>query len=307
MINYTLKHLRYFVAAADAGSVTGAAEASHVSQPSVSAAISHLEDVFGVQLFVRHHAQGLSLTPAGRRLHASSRELLVHAEELSQDAEGLAEGLSGDLDVGCFVTFAPIVLPGLLRMLAGDHPAIRVRPHEDDLRAIQDGLRQGRFELALTYDLNLGSDIAFEPVVTVPTYIMLPDDHRLAGKNAIRLAELDGEPLVLLGLPESRGHFLSIFAEAGIEPAIAYETRSFEMVRGLVANGYGYSLLHSRAPHHRALDGSGLICRPLVEPQREMQLGLARLARTRPTRMGTAFAQACHEHLPDLLEDQAEG
>ena len=306
MINYTLKHLRYFVAAADAGSVTGAAEASHVSQPSVSAAISHLEDVFGVQLFVRHHAQGLSLTPAGRRLHGASRELLVHAEDLSQDAEGLAEGLAGDLDVGCFVTFAPIVLPGLLRMLAGDHPAIHVRPHEDDLRAIQEGLRHGWFELALTYDLNLGSDITFEPVVTVPAYIMLPGDHRLASSDAIRLVELDGEPLVLLGLPDSRGHFLSIFSEAGIEPNIAYETRSFEMVRGLVANGYGYSLLHSRAPHHRALDGTGLVCLPLVEPKREMHMGLARLSRTRPTKMGMAFAQACHEHLPDLLEDQAE-
>ena len=57
-MNYTLKHLRYFTAAAEAGSVTGASELCHVSQPSVSAAIAHLEDVFGVQLFIRHHAQG---------------------------------------------------------------------------------------------------------------------------------------------------------------------------------------------------------------------------------------------------------
>ncbi|MBN35691.1 MAG: LysR family transcriptional regulator [Rhodospirillaceae bacterium] len=306
MINYTLKHLRYFAAAADVGSVTGAAETCHVSQPSVSAAIAHLEDVFGVQLFVRHHAQGLSLTPAGRRLHASSRNLLNHAEELSQDAEGLAESLEGDLDVGCFVTFAPIVLPGLLRLVGQEHPAIRVRPHELDLRAVQDGLRRGRFELALTYDLNLAPDIDFEAVVTVPLYAALPADHRLAQRSEVSLADLEGEALVLLGLPDSRDHFLSVFSEANIEPVIAYETRSFEMVRGLVANGYGYSVLHSRAPHHRALDGSALVTVPLSEAHRTVHMGIARLASSRPTRMGQAFAQVCREHLPDMLKEQAE-
>ena len=57
-MNFTLKHLRYFVAAGETGSVTKAAEAVHVSQPSISAAIAHLEAVFGLQLFIRHHAQG---------------------------------------------------------------------------------------------------------------------------------------------------------------------------------------------------------------------------------------------------------
>ena len=155
----------------------------------------------------------------------------------------------------CFVTFAPIVLPGLLRVLATGHPLIRIRPHEDDLRALQDGLRDGRFEVALTFDLNLEKDIAFESAVTVPLYAALPPDHRLAGAPHLGLGDLKGEPLVLLGLPDSRSYFLSLFAEAGFEPRIAYETRSFEMVRGLVANGYGYGLLHTRAPHNRTLDG----------------------------------------------------
>ena len=306
-MNYTLKHLRYFTAAAEAGSVTGASELCHVSQPSVSAAIAHLEDVFGVQLFIRHHAQGLSLTPAGARLCAAARDLLAHAEELSQDAAGLAEGLSGDLDVGCFVTFAPFVLPGLLRVLAGEHPAIRVRPHEDDLRALVEGLRRGRFEVAVTYDLNLPQDIAFEPLLTVPIHVLLPAQHRLARRRAVRLADLDGEPLVLLALPESRSHFLSVFAEAGLEPNIAYETSSFEMVRGLVANGYGYGLMHSRAPHQRALDGTPLACVPLSEPRREMHMGLARLETTRATRMGLAFAETCRRHLPSLLDAREAG
>ena len=306
-MNYTLKHLRYFTAAAEAGSVTGAAELCHVSQPSVSAAIAHLEDVFGVQLFIRHHAQGLALTPAGRRLNSSARDLLAHAAELAQDAAGLAEGLEGELDVGCFVTFAPFVLPGLLRVLAGEHPLIRVRPHEDDLKALPEGLRRGRYEIAVTYDLNLPQDIAFEPLVVVPVHVLLPGSHRLARRRSVKLTELAEEPLVLLALPESRNHFLSVFAEAGFEPRIAYETSSFEMVRGLVANGYGYGLMHSRAPHNRALDGSPLACVPLSEPKREMHMGLARLETTRQTRMGLAFAETCRRHLSALLREQGEG
>ena len=280
----------------------GGAGRCHVSQPSVSAAIAHLEEVFGLALFVRHHARGLSPTPAGRRLAGEARALLAHAEAFAHGAAGLAEGLAGALDVGCFVTFAPLVLPGLLRVLADEHPAIRVAPHEEDLRDLQKGLRHGRFELALTYDLSLGADIAFEAVATVPIHAALPAGHRLAGRRSVRLTELAGEPLVLLALPESRGHFLSVFAEAGIDPAIAYETHSIEMARGLVANGYGYSLLHSRAPHDRSLDGRALASVPLAWPRREMRLGLARLAAQRPTRMGEAFASVCRRRLAQLVE-----
>ncbi len=301
MIRYTLRQLAYFTAAAAAGSISGGARACHVSQPSVSAAVAHLENVFGVRLFVRQHARGLALTPAGRRLNVAAGALLRQAEDLTQEAHGLAEGLAGDLDVGCFVTFAPLVLPGLLRVLAGRHPLIRIRPHEDDLRALQDGLTAGRFEVALTFDLRLDKEVAFEPLVAVPLHALLPEDHRLARAPQLALDDLDGEPLVLLGLPDSRSYFLSIFSEAGLEPRIAYETRSFEMVRGLVANGYGYSLLHTRAPGNRTLDGAAVACVPVASPRRRMHMGLARLGDSRATRMSRAFGDVCREHLAGLL------
>ena len=303
MIRYTLRQLQYFVAAAETGSITAGAGLCNVSQPSVSAAVAHLEEVFGVQLFVRRHAQGLALTPAGRRLQKASRALLAQAGDLVEEAGGLAEGIAGDLDIGCFVTFAPIVLPGLIRVLKAEQPLIGIRPHEDDLRALQDGLRNGRFEVALTFDLNLEKDVGFEPLVAVPLYAALPADHRLADRPSLELGDLAGEPLVLLALPDSRSYFLSLFDEAGFEPRIAYETRSFEMVRGLVANGYGYGLLHSRAPHDRTLDGSPLACVPLTRPGRVMKMGLARLKDSRPTRMSRAFADVCRQHLADLLDD----
>ena len=116
-MNYTLKHLKYFVAACEEESVKRAAEKLNISQPSVSAAIAHLEGVFNVQLFIRHHARGLALTPAGRRLLGRANLLIKQAEDLHQYATDLGDSLTGQLDVGCFVTLAPIFMPPLTMVL----------------------------------------------------------------------------------------------------------------------------------------------------------------------------------------------
>jgi DNA-binding transcriptional LysR family regulator len=298
-MNYTLRQLRYFVAAAEGGSITAAARACHVAQPSVSTAVAQLEAVLGVRLFVRQHAQGLALTPAGRRLVGDARSLLSHAEGLRATARGLGEGLSGTLDVGCFVTFASFVLPGLLRAFATAHPDIRVAIHESDLDGLHVGLRSGRHELALTYGLGLGEDVAFEPLVEVPVHALLPADHALASRAKVPLRRLAREPMILLSLPRSRAYFLSIFHAQGLEPLIAHETPSFEMLRSLVGNGYGYALMHSRPASEETLDGKRLAYRRLAEPLVPERLGLARLAGARPTRMAAAFAAICARHFAE--------
>ena len=293
---FTLRHLAYFIAAAEQGGVTGAARSLRVSQPSISAALAELERRLGLQLFLRHHAQGLSLTPAGRRLLGQARQLLAHADELRLAALDLGGGLAGELDLGCFITFAPIEVPGLLRGFAQRFPEARLRLHEAHVSGVLEDLRRGTSEVALTYDLDLGPDILFEPLIEVPLHALLPPHHRLARRKAIRLAELAGEPLILLGLPQSREYFLSIFYALGLKPQVAYESASFEMVRGLVANGLGYAIMHSRPPNARAIDGRRLIHRPLAEAVRPTQLGLARLSRLRPTRLAEGFAGFAREH-----------
>ncbi|HTI02871.1 MAG TPA: LysR family transcriptional regulator, partial [Acidisoma sp.] len=112
-MRYTLRQLQYFVAAAEAGSITLGSEKISISQPSISAAISTLEREFGVQLFIRHHAQGLSLTPAGRRLLVEAKQLLQQAQSLYAVASEAAETVAGPLSVGCMVTMAPMVMPEL--------------------------------------------------------------------------------------------------------------------------------------------------------------------------------------------------
>ena len=292
---FTLKHLGYFVATADAGGITGAARNLHVSQPSISAALAKLERRLGLQLFLRHHAQGLSLTPAGRRLLGQARQLIAHADELRLAALDLG-GLAGQLDLGCFITFAPWVVPGLLRGFSRQFPEARVKLHEAHVQGVLEGLRNGHSEIALTYDLDLGPDILFEPLGEVPLHAVLPAGHRLARGHEVRLADLAKEPLILLGLPQSREYFLSIFYALRLEPRIAYETGSLEMVRGLVANGLGYSIMHSRPPSERSLDNRRVVYRLLAERVRPTELGLARLGQLRPTRLAAGFTAFCREH-----------
>jgi len=127
----------------------------------------------------------------------------------------------------------------------------------------------------------------------VPAQAVLPADHRLARRRKVGLADLAAEPLVLLALPRSREYFLSLFHALGLAPAIAYETPSHEMLRGLVANGYGCALMHSRPDSDQAPDGKRLAYRALADPVRPERLGLARVARNRPTRMAEAFRATC--------------
>jgi len=289
-MSFTLKQIRYFIAVAETGSITEAGKRLHISQPSVSAAIAELEQRFEVDLFIRHHAQGLSLTPAGARLYKDAKNLLEQAEELRQGAVGLGQALEGELHVGCFQTFAPMVMPRVIRAFAAAHPAIAISLHEHHVQGVLDGLASGSFEIALTYDLNLGEDLAFEPLVEIPIHAVLAKGHRLAREKEVTLEQLTRWPMVLLSLPQSREYFLSLFASRGLRPRIAQETPSFETLRGLVASGDGFAVMHSRPVSQQTLDGRQVVYRPIKDRIRPQSLGLARLARLRPTRRSEAFA-----------------
>ena len=304
-MRYTLKQLAYFVATAETGSITVAARNLHISQPSISAAIAQLETTFGLELFIRHHAQGLSLTPTGQRLLAEARSLLAQARDFHDGAIELAESAAGEIDVGCFITFAPMVIPGLLRAMRQAHPDIRVRLHELHIEGLLEGLREGRFDLALTYDLNIGADMAFEPLADVPLHVMLAGDHRFADRAAVSLRDVVDEPFVLLALPGSRDYFLSLFYGLGLRPQVAHESPSFEMVRGLVANGYGYSVMHSRPVNDIALDGIHLIYRPVADSLRPTRLGLLRRKDLRERRITGMFAAHCQTWFDQAAKSSA--
>lgn len=264
MIRFTLRQLKYFIAAAEAGSTLRAAQKLNVSQPAISVAIGQLEEIFGQKLFIRRHSQGVDLTPYGRRKLNSARELMAQANAFNELGEG--EVLSGELELGVFSTLAPAYAPGLLSAFRKAYPQIRVRMREMDLEQIQGNLSLGRIELALLYQLELGGGFESLPLADFWPYAVLPAGHPLAEKEVVDLRELADYPLVLINLPQSRDYFISLFRQVDAIPEDVINCNSIETLRGMVANGFGVSVLVTRPSHSLSHDGLPLVYRPLVNP-----------------------------------------
>ena len=178
---FTLRQLEYFVAVGQAGSIAAASEAINVSSPSISAAIAQLEAEFGIQLFVRQHAQGLSLTPGGRRFFGEAKLLLEAADGLHDLAADIAHAARGPIGIGCFVTLAPLILASLRRSFEAAHPGVRVVQSEGDQERLLAMLRRAEIDVAITYDLEIPQDVAFAPLASLPPHAMVAADHRFAG------------------------------------------------------------------------------------------------------------------------------
>lgn len=292
-MRFTLRQLRYFVAAGEAGSIALAARRINVSSPSISAAISHLESEFGLSLFVRHHAQGLSLTPEGRRFLQETKLLLDQAEQLQALASDMTGRVRGPLSVGAFVTLAPLMLPQLRRGFQDAYPEATLRQVEGHQESLLEALRRAEIDVAITYDLQIPQDVGFEPLAELPPLALFPLGHPLAGLPGVRLDELAPLPLVLLDLPVSREYFLSLFHHAGLRPRIAERSAEIEVVRSLVANGFGYSLGNVRPPAPMAPDGAPLALVPLEGDYRPMRIGLATARTGRKPRILEAFEAHC--------------
>ncbi|MEZ5886729.1 MAG: LysR family transcriptional regulator [Paracoccaceae bacterium] len=270
-----MRQLEYLVTVGETGSIAAAAERLHVSSPSISVAISQIEAEFGLALFTRRHAQGLSLTPGGRQLVDQARKVLAEAGGLVTLAGDIAQRIGGPLSVGCLLTFAQVVLPQIRRSFCTAHPAVEFRQSERNQAEIFDGLRSAELDVALTYDLDIPGDIRFLPLVSLLPYALMEADHPLAARTEVGLCDLAPHPMVLLDLPLSGDYFLSLFAAQRLRPSIAERTRDMGVMRSMVANGFGYSIANIRPESDFAPDGRRLAHVPIADPVRPLWLGLA--------------------------------
>ncbi|SOZ36962.1 LysR family transcriptional regulator [Cupriavidus neocaledonicus] len=288
MIPFSFRQLEYFVAAAEHGSISAAARARHVSQPSVSTAIAQLEDSLGEPLFRRQVSRGLSLTPAGQRLLGKARDVLALAAGLAVD-DGAGRGLSGQLSLTCFQDLGPYFVPRLLAGLRQRHPGISVTLFEADLATVHRTLQAGKAELAVTYELGLDARTGRRTLAELAPYALLPATHPLANSAEVSLADLAAERLILEDIPQTREYFLSLFWAHGLHPALHQYTQTFEMQRGLVAHGYGVALSCTRPAGDRSYDGVPIACRPLREPVTPQRVVLAHSPAMRASPLAQAF------------------
>ncbi len=195
--------------------------------------------MLGIAIFVRHHAKGVTLTPAGQRLIQGARLLLQHAEEFSKTAESLSDVERGDITVGCFPTLAARFMPSLMLEFSERHPMIALHLEEGDHEQLMRDLAQGRIEMAITFGDHVPAGFDTAPLLPLSPVAVLPANHRLARANDVSLTELEKEPLIVY---DKVNYVLSLFEALGLEPNVALRLKSFELIRGLVARGHGYAI-----------------------------------------------------------------
>jgi DNA-binding transcriptional LysR family regulator len=295
----TLTQLRYFVKAATHSSMTKAADELHIAQSAVSAAVSQLEQQIGTQLFIRHRARGLALTAAGEEMLRDTLALLAHLDEVLDGASGRVDQVRGAVRLACFITLTPFVLPRLLSDLAVRHPDLEVEVIETSADEVRTVLRNGTAELAITYDLALGTGVEAEHLGLAAPYVVLPPGHRLANRKSIRLTDLADEPMVLLDLPDSRDYFESMLAKAGVTPNVRHRTANYETVRGLVARGHGFSILNQVPAHRETYDGGTVAAVAIRDDLPGLPIVLARLQSMRTTARARAVAAAARSIFTD--------
>lgn len=283
MINFTLRQIGYFIAAAEQGSTAAAARSLNVSQPSISMAVTHLEQVFGQPLFVRRPAQGLVLTPFGQRKLAEARHLAAQAAVFAARPDAADGDLEGHVSVGCFSSLAPAHIPGILRHFRETHPRVHVRLREGNLEELQRWLIAGELEIGLLYETNLDGALTTETVAEIAPYALLPADDPMAAAPSMTLQQLSERPIILFDLPGSRDFLLAPFSARGVKPNIRFVGRSLEMVRGMVANGHGASIMYTRPASLQSYDGRRVACVPLEDGLPMQRIVLARSGEFRPT------------------------
>lgn len=298
-MRYTLRQLEYFVAAGEAGSIRHASERLSISQPSISTAISHLELELNVQLFIRHHAQGLSLTAVGQTLLEEARKVISQAESLYSVAAEATDQIRGMLSVGAMVTLAPMIMPSLVHNFLTKHPAAEIRQIASHHEWLVEELRQAEIDTAITYDLQLPPGIEFTPLASLPPHVIVSETHHFAERETVSLGELAAEPMIFLDLPLSRQYFKDLFQKESLQPNIYARVADQAVVRTMVANGYGYSISNVRPCSDLALDGRRVVRIKLSGQHRPMVIGMATLQGMRKSRLLESFLEYCQTLISD--------
>jgi LysR family transcriptional regulator, hca operon transcriptional activator len=214
-----LRHLRYFIAVADAGSLTVAAEQKlHTSQPSLSRQIRDLEQEVGVQL-INRSAHGIELTSAGKAFLDHARTALLQAEAAKEAALRAAHLARPTFALG-FLSGSEIgLLPQVTRILRDDFPGIEIRLSSDFSPALAKALMRSKLDAAFMRPEEHMGDLAYRRVRTDPLIFVFPSDHRLASQAAVAPQEIAKETFLLPSntAPAMRRLVLEYFNRAGVD------------------------------------------------------------------------------------------
>jgi LysR family hydrogen peroxide-inducible transcriptional activator len=277
----TLTELKYIVAVARERHFGRAAEACHVSQPTLSVAIRKLEDELGVALFERGGPE-VGITPIGRQVVEQAQRVLDETATIREIAEQGRDPLAGALRVGVIYTIGPYLLPFMMRRIIDDAPQMPLLLQENFTVRLLELLRQGDIDAAILAEPFPDQGFATCPLYDEPFVVAVPRGHPWARRREIASTELKAQTMLLLGTGHCfRDHVLEVCPElsrysqasAGIQKT--FEGSSLETIRHMVASGIGITVLPAMAQPQAVLDGrardDGLLAYVPFEPPPPMR------------------------------------
>lgn len=242
-----LRDLRYFVALAEHKHFGRAAQASFVSQPTLSTQIKKLEDELGVALVERTPRKVL-LTEAGKEILLRAREVLTEIDQIKAIARRTIDPESGTLRLGIFPTLGPYLLPHVVPQIRSRFPRLELLLVEEKTELLLKQLREGRLDavvLALPiHDDQLHAEFLFDE----PFLLAVPEHHELSKRKTLKLADLSDQSLLLLDDGHClRDQALEVCALSGASEKSGFRATSLETLRQMVAANVGITLLPALA------------------------------------------------------------
>jgi LysR family transcriptional regulator, carnitine catabolism transcriptional activator len=264
-MNITLKQIKAFLAVAQSGSFTAAANRLHLTQSAVSVLISQLERQFGLRLFDRT-TRLVQPTDAGRNFYSVAEKVLADLHHALSSSQELVAKKRGRVAVAATPLMASILLPKAIAQYTALYPGISVILKDTLAAQIQSKVREGEVDFGIgTYEKS-GRELSAETLMADTLVLICPAAHPLARKTRVAWRDLAGHPLIELTRDNSVGQLVSdCLAEAGVGVHAGYEVSFLSTVVAMVDAGLGVAVLPSYAKPITRL--YNIQVRKLVDPE----------------------------------------
>lgn len=231
--------LKLFVAVADAGSLSGAAEQCSIAIAAVSKRISDMEAATGSQFFYRH-ARGMSLTPAGRALLLHAREIIFSVDRMHSDLREYSQGVKGLVRVAATSSAVIEFMPDELKLFAQAHPNIAIDLAEWTSQKIIDAVLEGRADLGIFIGPSTSDELVTFPYHEDQLCVVVPNGHPLTIHKSVRFADVLKYDIIASNAQSSISQRL--MAEGGAELKVRMNVGSSDAICKMVAVGLGIGI-----------------------------------------------------------------
>jgi LysR family cys regulon transcriptional activator len=245
-----LQQLRYIweVAHHDLN-VSATAQSLYTSQPGISKQIRLLEDELGVEVFSRSGKHLTQITPAGEVIIRIAGEILRQVESIKQAAQEFGNERRGALSIATTHTQARYALPGVIRRFREQYPDVTLHMNQGTPTQIAEMAASGQVDFAIaTEGMDLFHDLVMMPCYRWNRAVVVPRDHRLAGRQTVTLADVAAEPIVtyVFGFT-GRSKLDDAFHDAGLEPNVVFTATDTDVIKTYVRLGLGVGIIAAMA------------------------------------------------------------